>query len=381
LKPGEGPWTSRRDEERGGPKAFSCILKVLWLTALVALAPSPAAAHPVPYSYVDLRISPTGLTATVVVHIFDVAHDLGIAQMEQLLDPAVARARSAAVVAMLSPRFALRVDGRMVAGAWSDAEPLPERQCLRFQVNYESSGAPGLVSLRAEAFPYDPEHRTYVNFYEGDTIVRQEIFDRAHAETEHFAGTRQGARAVVQRFLPSGIHHILIGPDHILFLVGLLLTGGTVRRLLLIITAFTLAHSVTLSLAALRIVMPPAWIVEPAIALSIVYVGIDNLIRGDGPDARAWIAFGFGFVHGFGFANVLAEMELPPRALGWSLVSFNVGVEIGQVLIVGLVAAAFYAVRARSAHVARLVTVGGSVAVSLAGAYWFLERTFFTSAR
>ena len=94
---------------------------------------------------------------------------------------------------------------------------------------------------------------------------------------------------------------------------------------------------------------PPAKIIEPAIALSIVFVGADNLVRGDGRDLRAWVALVFGLVHGFGFANVLREFGLPTEALGWSLFSFNVGVEIGQLAIVLVVASALAAIRRRSA--------------------------------
>src|SRR5207248_9530176 len=108
-------------------------------------------------------------------------------------------------------------------------------------------------------------------------------------------------------------------------------------------TPFTIQHSTTQWLAALNIVTPPARIIEPAIALSIVYVGADNLLIRDGRDVRAWIAFAFGFIHGFGFANVLREMDLPARALGWSLFSFNIGVEIGQLLVVAGVASALAA--------------------------------------
>ena len=189
-------------------------------------------------------------------------------------------------------------------------------------------------------FPYDPQHQTFVNIYEGETLTSQAILDGRHPHLEYFAGTRQGALAVVKKFVPAGIHHILIGPDHLLFLVGLLLLGGSIRQLLFVVTAFTVAHSITLSLAALNIVTPPARLIEPAIALSIVYVGADNLLAKGGRDVRAWIAFAFGFIHGFGFANVLREMDLPARALGWSLFSFNVGVEIGQLLVVVLVASA-----------------------------------------
>ena len=181
----------------------------------------------------------------------------------------------------------------------------------------------------------------------------------------------------MRRFLPAGIHHILIGPDHLLFLVGLLLLGGTVRQLAVIVTSFTVAHSITLSLAALNLVSPPARIIEPAIALSIVYVGADNLLIRDGRDVRAWIAFAFGFIHGFGFANVLREMDLPARALGWSLFSFNVGVEIGQLLVVAVVATALAALRSRSEAAGRQLAFAGSIVVMAAGAFWFVQRVFF----
>ena len=121
---------------------------------------------------------------------------------------------------------------------------------------------------------------------------------------------------------------------------------------------------------------PPAWIIEPAIALSIVYVGADNLTVRGGRDVRAWIAFAFGLIHGFGFANVLREMDLPPRALGWSLFSFNLGVEVGQLWSWCAVASALGVIRAKSESRGRRLAVGGSVAVIPAGAFWFIERVF-----
>jgi hypothetical protein len=130
-------------------------------------------------------------------------------------------------------------------------------------------------------------------------------------------------------------------------------------------------------LAALNIFTPPARVIEPAIALSIVYVGADNLLAQGGRDVRAWIAFAFGFIHGFGFANVLREMELPGRALGWSLFSFNIGVEIGQLLVVVTVASAFAALRSRSEWAQRRLVFAGSIVVMIAGAFWFVQRVFF----
>src|SRR5262249_43100825 len=111
---------------------------------------------------------------------------------------------------------------------------------------------------------------------------------------------------------------------------------------------------------------------------SIVYVGIDNLMVGkSGSDVRAWIAFFFGLVHGFGFAGVLREFGLPRHALGWSLFSFNFGVEIGQVCIVVVVASILAALRNRNQALVQRIAVAGSVVVILAGSFWFIQRVFF----
>jgi len=336
----------------------------------------PAAAHPVPFSYVDLRLRPDAIEGSLVIHVFDAAHDLNIEPVERMLEPAVAAQHSAALANLLAARFTVSADGRTLTPQWSAVEVLPERQSLKYTLRYTLAGTPGRLGVSAVMFPYDPQHQTFLNIYEGDALT-QAILDRGRSGLEHFAGTRQGAFAVVQKFLPAGIHHILIGPDHLLFLVGLLLLGGTVRQLAVIVTAFTVAHSITLSLAALNVVSPPARIIEPAIALSIVYVGADNLLIRDGRDVRAWIAFAFGFIHGFGFANVLREMDLPARALGWSLFAFNVGVEVGQLLVVAIVATALAALRSRNETAGRQLAFAGSVVVMAAGTFWFIQRVFF----
>ena len=356
------------------------LVLVCWLT----LAPQ-ARAHPAPFSYVDVRVDSTGLQVGIIAHVLDVAHELGIADPAELLDTERLRTRRDLVASLLAARSGLLLDGVALPQApWSQPELLPDRDALRIQARVGLPGGrlPARVSLSGPMFPYDPIHQTYVNVYEHGTLVKQGILSIARPDIEHFTGTRQGRLAVIRRFAASGVHHILIGPDHLLFLVGLLLMGGSLRRLVLVVSAFTLAHSVTLSLAVLGVVSPPGWMVEPAIALSIVYVGADNLtVQHQQPDAprdvRAWIAFVFGLVHGFGFAGVLREMELPARALGWSLVSFNLGVEAGQLLVVVLVAGMLAAVRRRSEAAGRWVAVAGSVAVIAAGGFWFVERTFF----
>jgi len=345
----------------------------------VATPPTPAAAHPVPFSYVDLRIDPAALNVTIVAHIYDVAHDLGIEPVERLLEPSVLASRAEAITTLLRTRFELLSDGRRLrADAWSAPEALPERQSIQVRARFDAGGPFGMLRVNATLFPYDPQHQTFLNVYEKGAIASQAILSLGRGQFEYFGGTRQGLIAVLRKFLPAGFHHILIGPEHLLFLVGLLLLGGSTRRLLLVVTAFTVAHSITLSLAALNIVAPPAGMVEPAIALSIVYVGADNLMVRGGRDVRGWIALAFGFIHGFGFANVLRQMDLPARALGWSLFSFNVGVEIGQLFVVVAVASGLALLRRRSEAAGQRLVFAGSVVVIAAGAFWFIQRVFFS---
>ena len=351
--------------------------KTLLCLVLLAAAAATAGAHPAPFSYLDVRMQRTALDVGVVVHVFDVAHDLGVAD-QRLLDRRTLPAHADAVVALLKDRLQISVDGALLSGGlWSGPEPVPDRQSLQLHVRYPTGQPPAHVVIAARMFPYDPAHQTFVNVYERDAVALQAILGGDRQQAEFYAGTRQGTLAVIRRFAASGVHHILIGPDHLLFLVGLLLLGGSFRRLVLVVSAFTLAHSITLSLAVLNVVTPPPWLVEPAIALSIVYVGADNLTVRDGRDVRAWIAFAFGLIHGFGFANVLREMDLPARALGWSLLSFNLGVEAGQLLVVAAVASALAALRARSERAGRRLAVAGSIVVIAAGAFWFIERVFF----
>ncbi len=352
---------------------------MMWMLGAACVGGSaPASAHPIPFSYLDVRLQSNALELTVVAHVFDIAHDLGVQPPEQLLEPERLQARVDDVIGLLRARLQITVNGQIVTGAWSAPEPLPARQSVRIRGRVALQRAPGRVDVATVLFPYDPQHKTFLNVYEGGAVAAQAILDKGRTRFEYFAGTRQGAWAVLEKFVPSGVHHILIGPDHLLFLVGLLLMGGTIRQLLLMVTAFTIAHSITLSLAALNMVLPPAALIEPAIALSVVYVGADNLLMSGGRDMRVWIAFAFGLIHGFGFANVLRDMDLPNRALGWTLFGFNLGVEIGQLVVVVVVASALAWIRSRSKVAGARLAFAGSIIVMLAGAFWFVQRVFFS---
>jgi hydrogenase/urease accessory protein HupE len=356
-------------------------VNLIRLAALIIVCVWPAApvvAHPAPFSYIDLRLSQGQLEGTLTVHTIDLAHELNVDPAAKLLEPGLAESRREDILSLLRSRLSLTGDGRSLYPELLSVEPLPDREAIALHLRFQTGAASGLIKIQSALFPYDPQHQTFLNVYEAGTLTRQEIFNKDHSSFEYFTGGRQGALAAMKKFLLLGTWHIFIGPDHILFIVGLLLMGGKLRRLLAIVTAFTIAHSVTLSLAALDLVNPPARLIEPAIALSIVYVGIDNLMVGkNGWDVRAWIAFIFGLIHGFGFAGVLMEFGLPRQSLGWSLFSFNFGVEIGQVCIVTVVASMLAALRNRNQEWGRRVAVAGSVVVILAGSYWFIQRAFF----
>jgi len=346
---------------------------LVWCVALTARL----LAHPAPFSYLDAQVTADGLTGRLVLHDLDVAYELTIEPPSRLADPAFVQQQAAAIAALLRPRLTFFKDGQAIPWTLTGVRPVAGQDAVEVFWRAPANGTTGKLTIGAHLFPYDPNHQTFINVYEGDMLMRQEVLSRDRTSVDFFTGTRQGLLAVFTTFTASGIHHIAIGPDHILFIVGLLLLGGSLTRLLAIVTAFTLGHSVTLALATLHIVDLPARVIEPAIALSIVYVGADNLLTGTkGRDVRAWVALLFGLVHGFGFASVLRETGLPNRALGVSLFSFNLGVEIGQAIIVVVVATGLSLVRQRNAVLARRIATVGSVGVMIAGAYWFFERVF-----
>jgi len=342
---------------------------------LLFLFPVAAQAHPAPFSYLDLDLQEEVIDGSVTVHVIDIAHELALDEPAILLDQGVLSSQYSQIGAILRQRLDIGA-GELPPIEWKGAELLPDDDAIRLRFSIDSPAPPAL-EVKAHIFTYDPLHQTFVNIYEEGELRQQWIFAEGDGPRTHFAGTAAGIMAVIGTFLPSGVHHIMIGPDHILFLVGLMLLGGSLKRLAIIVTSFTIGHSVTLSLAATGVFIPPAAIIEPLIALTIVIVGADNLLRGEGKDLRAWLALFFGLIHGFGFAFVLREFGLPAGSLAWSLFSFNVGVEIGQLVIVLAVAGLLALIRRRNAALARQIATFGSLAVMAAGAYWFVDRVFF----
>ncbi|MED3561460.1 HupE/UreJ family protein [Bacillus xiapuensis] len=175
----------------------------------------------------------------------------------------------------------------------------------------------------------------------------------------------------VKQFLLLGMEHLITGYDHILFLVALLIGATSIKQILKVITAFTAAHTVTLVLATMHIVTLPGRFVESAIALSIAYVALTNLLK-QNTKHNAWLAFGFGLIHGFGFADILSEMKMDGGQFASSLLTFNIGIEIGQVLIVLFIYPVIQYIRRIKWSLPAISTT-----ITLFGVVWYIERAFF----
>ena len=248
---------------------------------------------------------------------------------------------------------------------------------------------PASITLRYTLFAdIDPQHRGLLNLSAGGT-TRTALFGPQEPQ-QAFKLTETSRWKQLFDYAREGVWHIWIGFDHILFLLSLLLPAVGVwagRRwrpvdtfsqalwdVLRIVTAFTVAHSITLSLATLGLVSLPSRLVESSIAASVVLAALNNIwpvFHG-----RRWmVAFAFGLIHGFGFASVLVDLGLPQGALALALLGFNLGVEAGQLAIVAAFLLLAYPVR-RSAFYRRVVLLGGSLLIAVVAAAWLVERAF-----
>src|SRR4030095_5143703 len=194
-------------------------------------------AHPAPFSYLDIVFRGGAIEGSLTVHIIDIAHELGISPPERLLDDSLVERERQRIGEILAPRIMLRSDHRLTV-RWQSMQLMRDELALRLKYLIPNED-PGALTIDTHLFPYDPIHQTFVNIYQDRQGPYQLIFSANSNEHTYYRGTAQGALEVMKTFIPSGTHHILIGPDHILFLIGLLLLGGTWGALVRIVRAVT----------------------------------------------------------------------------------------------------------------------------------------------
>lgn len=207
-------------------------------------------------------------------------------------------------------------------------------------------------------------------------VISQNLF--AHPSDAEFANLTKTDVAFL--YLGLGYKHILpLGLDHILFVLSLFLLSPKLKPVLWQASAFTLAHTITLGLTVYKVIVPPAAIIEPIIALSIMYVALENIFfAGKLKNSRIGIVFLFGLVHGMGFASVLNEIGLPQNAYLSSLIMFNIGVELGQITVI--LAAYFLLARwfSTKPYYRSRIVIPISAIIALIALYWAIERMFFS---
>ena len=353
---------------------------------------APAQAHKPSDSYLSLTVTEDRLSGQWDIALRDLDFAIGLdADGNGEITWGEVRAKHADIAAYALARLAVRSDGTPCA-----IEPGPQLvddhtdgAYTVLPLTLRCTKAPAQLAIDYTLFAdLDPQHRGLLNLQALGLTRTAVLGTQAPTRTFELKSTSRWAQFI--DYAREGVWHIWIGFDHILFLLSLLLPAVLIWRgtrwqaveslreafvdVFKIVTAFTLAHSITLSLATLGFVSLPSRWVESAIAASVVLAALNNvwpLIQG-----RRWaVAFGFGLVHGFGFASVLAELGLPREALALALVGFNLGVEVGQLAIVAVFLPWAFVLR-RSAFYRRAVMLGGSLLIAALAGAWLVERVF-----
>jgi hypothetical protein len=371
---------------------------VVAITAMMMALLSPAAAHKSSDSYLSLRLNGRELIGQWDVALRDLDYALGLdSNNDGIITWGELRSLQAPIASYLLSRLTFQSDGKpcaaRVIGHLVDDHSDGAYEVLQFAADCVER--PQTLQIGYEFFfDLDPQHRGLLRF-EANGQTHTALLSPSQ-KTWRFEGGSASSIRTFADYFKEGVWHIWTGFDHILFLCALLLPavlsqragrwigvtdfGEAFRNVLKIVTAFTLAHSITLSLAVLGFISLPSRLVESAIALSLIAAALNNL-RPVVQD-RLWVvAFGFGLVHGLGFANVLAELGLPAGALAVALVSFNLGVEAGQLVIASAILPLAYLCRHWWFY-PRIVLGAGSCGIVAVASVWLVERSlnlkFFT---
>lgn len=350
------------------------------IVSLALLATVGAArAHDPGLSALQLRIQPPALHATLTYARGDVEYLFPLdADHDGRVTPSEFNAARPMLEELAASSIEVDLDGKRVEPSEVSVE-MDDSDAVHFRLPFPEVER-GKLRVRSTLLAQlSRGHRQYFSLHDeaGQPLGLQMLdtgrdafettlspaVDRAAAPSRSFGG-----------FLLLGVEHILTGWDHLLFLLGLLIVGGGFREVLKIITAFTVAHSITLALATFNLIRVPASVVEPLIAASIIYVGIENVLRRD-LKWRWLLAFGFGLIHGCGFASALRDVGIGANGTGVALplLSFNLGVELGQLAVAALVLPLIWKLKRGVSLQPRWVPAC-SILIMLAGGYWLAER-------
>ncbi len=367
-------------------------MKAALLCVLLGWVSAPALAHKPSDSYLTLTVSGQSIQGRWDIALRDIDFAIGLdSNGDGNITWRELRVRHPDIAAYALARLALMGDGKSC-----DLHPIRHLVDTHTDGAYEvlyfdaaCEAAPRLLQVSYHLFfDLDPQHKGLLKL-QANGGTRTAIFGESTAgqQFDLAAASRVGQFLEYGR---EGVLHIWSGLDHILFLLSLLLPAVLVRQerawqpvpdlrpafleVLKVVTAFTLAHSITLSLATLRVLTPPSRLVESAIAASVLFAALSNIFAL--VDRQRWrVAFAFGLIHGFGFAAVLSDLGLPRGALLLSLVGFNLGVEAGQMLIVAGFLPIAFALRATWLY-RRATLVGGSLVIAVVASLWLTERAF-----
>ena len=359
---------------------------LILLCALLCGAVLPAQAHKPSDSYLSLNVQGDSITGQWDIALRDLDFAIGLDQDgDGKLTWDEIRLRHAAIAAYALERLSLASD-KGACQLSTDEQMIDNHtdgaySVLRFHVICPVPVTALTVNYRLFA-DLDPQHKGLLRLTRDDDTSTA-IFDPGHALQTLSLAAPDRLRQFGD-YVKDGVWHIWIGYDHILFLLSLLLPAvllaapsnnlrGAFTDVLKVVTAFTLAHSLTLTLASLSLVSLPSRFVESAIAASVILAAVNNiypLFRGRRPVA----AFVFGLIHGFGFASVLIDLGLPKGSLLASLLGFNLGVEIGQLCIVAVFLPLAFGLR--DTWLYRRLLTGGSAVIALVAVVWFVERAF-----
>jgi hypothetical protein len=368
---------------------------LLLATLMSAAFGSAAEAHKPSDSYLTLKVAGNAIDGQWDIALRDLDYALGLdANQDGAITWGEVKAKHADIAAYALARLRLGPAGApcpaQVRQHLIDNHSDGAYAVLRFTAT--CSTAPKVLSVGYRLFfDLDPQHRGLLRLeYQGAT--RAGIFGTEESDQAFTLGESSRWKQFLD-YASEGVRHIWTGFDHLLFLLSLLLPAVLVRSpvrgqrwqpaagfaaafldVVKVVSAFTLAHSITLALAALSVIRLPSRWVESAIALSVVLAALNN-IRPLVYEKRWVIAFCFGLVHGFGFAAVLADLGLPPGSLLLALVAFNLGVELGQLAIVSVFLPSAYLLRASGLYKGLFLTTG-STAIALIASLWLIQRAF-----